>query len=133
MARNAPTPVLEAAVEPEEEVQPDPVPVFDEVPAKKAPKPQYMVVGDHFYGQTDEGEIRIPLRFRTKIFRAIRDAGDEVDQLFALLDNLGEADTAAKFDELDVLDTMEFATVYFQAWQEKNEARLGEARRSSKK
>ncbi len=104
-----------------------PVPVLEKIPAKK---PRFFVAGDAFFAQTDDGELKIPLRFKTKLLRSIRDAGDELDQLFALLDGLGDAATAEALDELDIFETTEIATTYFQAWQEKNEARLGELSRS---
>ena len=109
----------------------EPIPVYeeDEVPASK---PRFFVAGSTFFAQTDEGELRIPLRFKTKLLRQIRDLPDEIDQVFALLDGIGDKATAEKLDELDVLDTTETAAAYFQAWQEKNEARLGELRRSSR-
>lgn len=106
----------------------EPVPVLERIPAKK---PKYFVAGDRFYAQTDDGELQVPLRFKTKLVRAIRDLDDELDQLFALLEGLGDKSTAEALDELDIFETTEIAEKYFQAWQEKNEARLGEAQRSS--
>lgn len=113
-----------------EETEAAAIPVYDKAPTHSR-KPKYFVAGDTFYTQTPDGELRIPLRFKTKLLRAIRDSGDELDQLFALLAGLGDADTAAALDELDIFDTTEIAEKYFQAWQEKNEARLGELSRSS--
>lgn len=113
----------------EEAATTEPVPVLVKVPAKK---PKYFVAGDRFYAQTDDGELQVPLRFKTKLVRAIRDLDDELDQLFALLEGLGDKDTAAALDELDIFETTEIAEKYFQAWQEKNEARLGESQRSSR-
>lgn len=107
----------------------DPIPVLEKVPAKK---PKHFVAGDTFYTQTGDGQLTIPLRFKTKLVRSIRDAGDELDQLFALLDGLGDKTTAERLDELDIFETTEIAERFFQAWQEKNEARLGEAQRSSR-
>lgn len=107
--------------------EPTPIPVLAKVPAKK---PKYFVAGDTFYAQTDDGERRIPLRFKTKLMRAINAADSEVDQLFALLSGLGDQATADALDELDIFDATDLAAAYFQAWQEKNEARLGEAQRS---
>lgn len=106
-----------------------PIPVHAKAPAKK---PKHMVVGETFYAQTDDGELRIPLRFKTKLVRAISQTDDELDQLFALLEGLGDQGTADALDELDIFETTEIAEKYFQAWQEKNQARLGEAQRSSR-
>lgn len=116
------------AVEHAEAPEIEPIPTFDKAPAKK---PKHLVVGETFYTQTSDGELRIPLRFKTKLLRAIRDTGDELDQLFALVNGLGDEATAAALDELDIFETTEIAEKYFQAWQEKNEARLGELSRSS--
>lgn len=112
----------------EETAEVTPIPVVAKAPAKK---PKHLVVAETFYTQTSDGELRIPLRFKTKLLRAIRDSGDELDQLFALLAGLGDEATAASLDELDIFETTEIAEKYFQAWQEKNEARLGELQRSS--
>lgn len=117
---------------PEAEVTPDPIPVFDDERAAGKTKPKFFVAGSTFFAQTDDGELKIPLRFKTKLVRLIRDMpGDELDQLFALLDGLGDQETADALDELDIFETTEIAEAYFQAWQEKNEARLGESQRSS--
>lgn len=105
-----------------------PIPVHEKAPARK---PKYMVVGETFTAQTGDGELRIPLRFKTKLVRVIRDLEDELDQLFGLLNGLGDEATAEALDELDIFETTEIAEKYFQAWQEKNEARLGELVRSS--
>ncbi|GAA3947850.1 hypothetical protein [Microbacterium soli] len=113
----------------DETAEVEPIPVHAKAPARK---PKHMVVGDTFYTQTPDGELRIPLRFKTKLLRVIRDLPDEIDQLFALLDGLGDKATSEALDELDIFDTTEVAEKYFQAWQEKNEARLGEAQRSSR-
>lgn len=112
-------------------VEPDPIPVFDEGKAPKV-KPRFLVAGTTFFAQTEEGELAIPLRFKTKLIRSIRDIpGDEIDQMFALLDGLGDRHTADALDELDVFETMEIVGAFFRAWQEKQQASVGEARRSS--
>lgn len=98
---------------------------------RKTTKPKFQVVDDHFIAQTDEGELKIPLRFKTKLLRKIREVPDELDQVFALLDGLGDKVTAEKIDELDVLDATELVSEYFDAWAKKNQARLGESSGSS--
>lgn len=121
----------ETTIEQEAAATPDPIPVFDEghVPAKK---PQYFVAGSTFFAQTEDGELRIPLRLKTKLVRAIRDlAGDELDQMFAILDGIGDAETAAALDELDIFETTGIAMAYFRAWGERQQASVGEAQRSS--
>lgn len=114
-----------------EEVGVAAIPVLDEEP--KSNKPPYMVVENNFIAQTSQGELKIPLAFKTKILRQLRasEAIDEVDQVFILLDGLGDKKTAEQLDELDVFETITFATTFFQAWEEKNKASMGEASRSS--
>lgn len=110
-----------------EETPVEPIPTFAKPPAKK---PKYFVAGDTFFAQTSDGEMKVQLRLKTRLVRAIRQVDEEIDQFFALLDGLGDADTVARLDELDIFETGAIAAAYFQAWQEKNEASLGEARRS---
>lgn len=118
-----------AVVDENDEPEVEPIPVFDDVP--KDSRPKFMVVGSTFYAQTTEGELRIPLSFKTKLFRSISGLADETDQVFALLDGIGDKQTAATLDELDIFDTMELVESFFQAFTEKNRARLGESSRSS--
>lgn len=97
-----------------------------------AEKPKYQTVGDYFVAQSDEGEIKIRLGFKTKLLRAIRDSGDAIDQLFALLDGIGDKKTAEQLDELDYLETTEIVNQFFQAFAAKQEAgSLGESGSSS--
>lgn len=105
------------------------VPVFDAAPTVK---PQFFVAGNTFYAQTENGELAIPLRFKTKLIRELRDVeGDEIDQMFALLEKLNDKATADALDELDIFETGRIVRTFFRAWQEKNRASLGEAQRSS--
>lgn len=97
----------------------------------KAQKPKYQVVDDTFVAQTSEGEVKIRLAFKTKLLRAVRDSGDEVDQVFSLLDGIGDKKTSAQIDELDIFDTMDLVTEFFKAFEAKQNARLGEASASS--
>lgn len=98
---------------------------------KKPAKPKYQVVGDVFVAQTDQGEVRLPLRFKTKLLRSIRDTGDDIDQVFALLDCIGDSRTVAQLDEMDVFDMTELVTEFFKEFGERQKARLGEASASS--
>jgi hypothetical protein len=95
-------------------------------------KPSHLVVDNVFIAQTSQGELRIPLQFKTKLLRAIRDSGDELDQLIALLDGIGDKESIALIDELDIFETVQHVTQFFEAFQEKHDATVGEARRSSK-
>lgn len=105
------------------------IPVFDAPPSTK---PEFFVAGTTFYAQTENGELAIPLRFKTKLIRELRDVeGDELDQMFTLLDRLNDQATADALDELDIFDTTRIVRSFFQAWQEKQQATVGEAQRSS--
>lgn len=97
-----------------------------------AAKPEYIVIDDVFIAQTStQGELRVPLTFKTKLLRAIRDSGDELDQFIALLDGIGDAQSVAQIDELDIFETTRHVTKFFEAFQEKQDAAVGEALRSS--
>jgi hypothetical protein len=89
----------------------------------KAQKPKYQVVDDVFVAQSEQGEIKIRLSFKTKLLRSIRDSGDEVDQIFALLDGLGDKKTSAQLDELDIFDTIDLVQEYFKAFSDRQNAR----------
>jgi hypothetical protein len=107
------------------------VPFLDVEP--KSNKPKYFVAGDTFIGQTsDQGELRVKLTFKTKLVRAIRDKGDELDQFIALMDGIGDSKSIAQLDELDIFETTEIVSAFFQAFAQKQDARLGESSRSSK-
>ena len=117
--------------EPETKPEPDPIPVFDE---GKPPttKPPFFVAGTTFFAQTEDGELSVPLRFKTSLVRAIRDVdGDEIDMMFALLEGLGDKVTADALDDLDIFETTRIVAAFFRAWREKQQASVGEALRSS--
>lgn len=115
----------------DEEPQVEPIPVFDEARIPST-KPKYFVAGATFFAQTENGELKLPLRFKTGLIRAIRDIdGDEIDMMFALLDGLNDKETAAALDELDVFETTALVAAFFKAWREKQQASVGEAQRSS--
>jgi hypothetical protein len=112
--------------------QPDPqtdvdaapaIPVFEEVDAPELVKPKYMVVGNTFIAQTEEGEIRVLLAWKTKVIRNTPLGLDLLGQLFYLIGE--ESETAKVLDELDIVDAREVADKLFQAFQEKQQARLG--------
>lgn len=106
------------------------VPVFDDVPAQK---PKHMVIGDTFIAQTSDGELRIPLRFKTKLFRKlVKSDGDEVEQFLDLIEGLGDEATVEKLDELDIFEAADMAGKYFTAWREKQQTTPGEQQRSSR-
>lgn len=110
-----------------------PIPVVDTIPTK-AKKPKYFVAGNTFYAQMEDGwELAVPIKLSVRTVRDLRDMDDdeELDQLVKLFEILGDGDTVEKLIDGDFLDATEAALKYFQAWEEKNEARLGELLRSS--
>lgn len=112
----------------------EPLPVYDAVPTK-AKKPKYFVAGTMFYAQMDDGwELSAPIKLSARTVRDMQSIGadaDELDQLVKLFELLGNQETVEKLLDNDFVDSMEAALRYFQAWEEKNEARLGELLRSS--
>lgn len=115
------------------EAQRAPIPVHATLP--KGTKPKYFVAGNTFYAQMEDGwELAAPIKLSVRTVRTLRDMGeeDELDQLVKLFELLGDPDTVEKLIDADFLDATEAALKYFQAWEEKNEARLGELQRSSR-
>lgn len=108
----------------------DDFPIFDEEPKTKPP---YMVVGDTFIAQTADGELKVPLRFKTKLFRKlVKHTGDEVEMFMDLLEGLGNQDTVDALDELDIFESAQVAGAYFKGWRARQQASVGEAQRSSR-
>lgn len=99
----------------------------------KAPRPWYVLDNHFVFPGTEQGDIKIRLQFKFKLLRAIRAKDvEEVDQLIMLLDGIGDTKTLAQLDELDALeDIPKIVDGFFTAFQEKNEASVGEASRSS--
>lgn len=93
----------------------------------KVQKPKYQVVDDVFVAQSEQGEIKIRLRFKFKVLRAVRSLPDETDQFLGLLDGIGDKKTLAQLDELDIFEVAELVQEYFTAFQALQNARLGEA------
>jgi hypothetical protein len=88
------------------------------------------VIGDTFIAQSEQGEIKIPLTFKTKLIRAMPDdLLDLLDQVYYLC--AGDTKLIARFDELDITESRTIARKMFQAFRERQQARLGESRRSS--
>lgn len=113
----------------------EPIPVFDSTPTTK---PKYFVAGTTFYAQMEDGwELEAPIKLSGRNVRKLRDATaeqglDEFDQLVMLFELLGNAEVVDRLLDNDFVDSTEAALKYFQAWEEKNEARLGELSRSSR-
>lgn len=104
--------------------------------AKKTPsgtEPEFRVVENNLHViTTTEGEIVLPLKVKTKVFRKIaEDEGDEMKQLFGLLDELGDEQTPAILDELDIFETQSIVARFFEEFTAKAQASVGESQRSS--
>lgn len=113
-----------------DEVEEPTVPVFEKTPRTK---PQFMVVGETFVAQTADGELKVPLRFKTKLFRKIlKSDGDEVEMFLDLIEGMGDTDTIEALDELDIFESAKLAAAYFRGWKEKQQASPGEQQRSSR-
>jgi len=103
--------------------------------AKKTPagdEPEFRIVENNLHViTTTEGEIVLPLKVKTKVFRALSELDDEMKQLFAMLDDLGDAETPQKLDELDIFETQKIVARFFEEFQAKAQASVGESQRSS--
>lgn len=111
----------------------EPIPVFEETPTKR-PKPKYFVAGSTFFAQMSDWELKVPVKLSARTVKTLRDTvgdEDEFDQLVRLFGILGDETTVERLLDEDFIDATEAAIAFFQAWQEKNEARLGELSRSS--
>lgn len=106
------------------------VDVFDDDKAPEFEKPRYMVVGSKFIAQSEQGEIHLPMSFKTRLFRLMPDNLELIGQVFYL--NADNQKVLEQLDELDIEDSREIARKYFQAYQERQQARLGESARSSR-
>lgn len=114
-------------------VENEPIPIFtiDTLPPTEELPPTY-VIGEDFYAVTSDGLLKVRMRFKTSLFKQVlRHDGDEIEGFLILLDGLGDEETVAQLDELDIFETARIAADYFQAWREKQQATMGEARRSS--
>lgn len=113
----------EAETEAVEEVKLDPIPVLEHLPEPDQ-RPKYFVVENAFHAATENGWLRIPLFFKTKAIRALPDNIDLLEQVYLLFADNTELTDA--LDELDIADSRTIARKLFQAYQEKQQARLGE-------
>jgi hypothetical protein len=102
-------------------------------PKTPAPeKPRFQVVGDTFIAQTEQGELSIRLRFKFKLLRQLRNnGGDQIDQIFSLLDGINDQETAERLDELDTFEAIELVVAYFNEFNKRQQASMGESSGSS--
>lgn len=108
-----------------------PIPVFDTATLPAHP-PRFYVYEDALHASTIDGETWvIPLRVKSKIIPEIEDLGDSLEQLQALATIRGDEGLSEALDEMDIIDAREIARKFFQAFFEKEQARLGESFGSS--
>lgn len=95
--------------------------------------PQFRLIEKNLHVLTStQGELVLPLQVKTKVFRRISEIDDdEMKQLFAMLDELGDADTPRKLDELDIFETQQIVGRFFEEFAKKAQATVGESQRSS--
>lgn len=104
-----------------------PVPVLDAEPAEK---PKFYVFNDALVAQTGEGELRLSLKIKTKLVPVMEDKPPR-EQFDILLQAREEHHLIDFLDELDIVDSREIVRKFFQAFGEKQQARLGESFSSS--
>lgn len=106
-----------------------PIQFLDKEPRGKTPP--YMVIGDEFVAQSTQGEFRVSLRIPVRTVREMEDHSDD-EQLKMLLQSRGDEDALNRLEELDdILDYREIVRKFWQAFAERQLARLGESFRSS--
>jgi hypothetical protein len=114
-----------------EKPKPEPVPVLIAEPGADD-RPPFYVIGDNFHAVTSDGMIIVPLRFKTGLFKKVMASqGDNLELFLLVVDGIGNDETVAQLDELDIFESYPIAMTYFRAWKEKQDASVGEAQRSS--
>lgn len=105
-----------------------PIPMLDTKPA--ADPPRFYILGSDLICQSDEGELVLSLKIKTKLQSELEDLPPR-DQLYIVLRSHGREDLVDKIEELDLVDSREIVRKYFQAFGQRNDARLGESFGSS--
>lgn len=103
-------------------------------------KPRFLVVEANLHVQLSTGyEVLLKLDPPAKVFREVMngqgaggDAAEDVDQLFQMLALLGADDVVEKLEDLGILETMGITLRFFDEFQKKAQALMGEASRSSR-
>ncbi|MDZ4045177.1 MAG: hypothetical protein U1E32_05290 [Rhodoglobus sp.] len=117
----------------------EPIPVFSAEPEEK---PRYYVINDVLVGQTKDGEIRLPLHVPFRLIGLIEDLSPR-EQLYIVLRDRGEPNWFRRMigwrkgkrlvqaiENLDAVDSWEVVRKFWQAFGEKEQARVGESLRS---
>ena len=95
-----------------------------------APNPRHTVAGHTFVWNSPDpevGEVRIPLKFKTKILRKARELqDDDLEFMFFVLDSvLGDAATVV--DEMDAGEMRAMFRAWQAAWEKRAEAAFPES------
>lgn len=107
-------------------MRPDPVTLQ---PVTCEPSPDRL----HLVAHTERGDLLIPLRFKTRLLREVKNQVDEMDAFFAILDGIGEQALVDELDELDIADTTAIVAAWFGQVRDRLGAQsLGESSSSSK-
>ncbi len=96
-----------------------------------AAKPRFLVVEDSLKCQTAEGEISLPLKFKTKLLRQFGQL-DQMDAFFLLIDEVAGPEVSTTIDELDIMETTEIMVEFFKTFETRIQATLGESQSSLK-
>jgi len=121
-------PVTDAVVDSEDEVDVEPM-----YPAVMNGRPRFLVIEGKLHVQTSsQGELVLPLDIPTKVFRKIGGDQEELDQLFSILEALGDSTASEKLENLGILETMGVVVRFFEEFEKKAKASMGESARSSK-
>jgi len=93
--------------------------------------PQFYMLGSDLIAQTDEGEIVMSLKIKTSNAEKFDAIPTNRKRLEAILKANGQEKVLKVLAELDILDTGTIVDKWYQAWDQRNAARLGESFRSS--
>lgn len=123
-------PPVTAVIEDEDEDEGDVDPMY---PAVMNGRPRFLVIEAKLHVQTSsQGELVLPLDIPTKVFRKIGGDQEELDQLFSILEALGDSTASEKLENLGILETMGVVVRFFEEFEKKAKASMGESARSSK-
>lgn len=97
---------------------------------EKAPKPLHTVAGDTFVWNSpdpDVGEVRIPLKFKTKLLLEVADEDNELRTIRILLRGVLDEATWDQVMEMDAGEMKSMFMKWQAAWVERSEATFPES------
>lgn len=125
-----PTPDVDPAAEPslqEPTVFLKPIPVYEDTPDEAD---RFYVIGSDLYCLVDDLTIRLSLKIKQRLEAELEDKTPR-EQLYLVLRNQGNDQLVDVIEDLDIVDSREVVRKYWQAFGERNQARLGESLSSS--